>query len=117
MKPMITSIIIGHFVGDYLLQSKWMFSKKDAVNGALLAHVFVYSLSVFAFLQSFLLFSGETYDNTLLFIAINAFVHLLIDGVCSKVTKIYLKRFDYGAFFVILGLDQTLHVLTLINTL
>lgn len=114
---MITSILLGHLVGDYLLQTRWMFAHKSPFNGALLAHTFVYSLALFAFLQGFLLLSGGTYNNILSYIAINAFLHLVVDGISSKVTKLYLKRFDYGSFFVALGIDQTAHAIMLINTL
>lgn len=114
---MITSILIGHLVGDYFLQTRWMFAHKSPFNGALLAHVFVYSLSLFAFLAGFLALSGQSHDGILFYVAINAFLHLVVDGISSKVTKVYLKRFDYGSFFVALGIDQTAHMIILINTL
>jgi hypothetical protein len=113
----ITSILLGHFVGDYLLQTRWMFSNKAPFNGALLAHCVVYIFTVFFFLQTYCLLTGKVYDGILSYIAINFVLHLLLDGVVSNVTKVYLKRFDYGSFFVVLGLDQTIHVLTLVNTL
>lgn len=114
---MVTSILLGHLVGDYLLQTRWMFARKSPFNGALLAHVFVYSLALFAFLAGFLALSGQSYDDSLRYVAINAFFHLVVDGISSKVTNIYLKRFDYGSFFVALGIDQTAHAIILINTL
>lgn len=114
---MLSTILLAHLVGDYLLQTKWMFSNKSAFNRALFAHTFVYALTLFSFLHGFILITGNLYGYILQFVAINAVAHFLVDGFFSKVTKVYLKRFDYGSFFVVLGVDQTIHILTLVNTL
>jgi len=94
-----------------------MFSKKAPFNIPLLMHSVIYALTLFFFLQSWSLITKTPVPNIFYFTGINFILHFLTDGIVSNFTKIYLKRFDYGSFFVVLGLDQTIHILTLVNTL
>lgn len=102
---MIINIIILiwlHFVSDFLLQSDKMAINKSKSNKWLCLHVLIYSLP--------LLWFGW------IFAAINGFLHFITDFITSRVTtKLYANHKHW--FFVVIGLDQALHMSALILTL
>lgn len=104
----IITLIVLHFFGDYVMQTDWMATKKSSSNKVLLIHVGVYSLPLL-FMATFLGF-----ELVLVFIAINAVAHFITDWCSSRAAKIFWERNDRHNFFVILGADQTIHLLTLI---
>jgi len=46
---LLVGILLGHLVGDYLLQNKWMAVNKSASNFKCFVHVTLYTLSVLLF--------------------------------------------------------------------
>lgn len=110
--------LVLHFIGDFLLQSDWMALNKSKYNEALTAHVLVYSLMFLPF--------------GLHFWAITFALHWLTDWCTSRITSklwFVVPAGDEGAgwftydtgnkrhwFFVMIGLDQLIHALTLIWT-
>lgn len=98
----IILIIILHFISDFLLQIDWMSKNKSSNNVALIVHCIVYSLLFF--------FIGIVYA------IINGVLHFVIDYFSSRLTSKYWQTQNYRVFFIIIGLDQTLHFICLFGT-
>jgi len=111
------SLIIIHFIADFILQNDWMALNKSKNWGALSAHVGVYS-------GCFFLYSW--YDGwigyAVAFGLITFITHFITDAITSRITsrlwffKTYgdteIWRYEGGNrhyFFVMIGLDQLIH--------
>ena len=130
------SLIVAHFVGDFLLQSDWMAGNKSKNNLALASHCFVYSVIVGATIAT--VFPGMLSFSPA-WIAIVFIPHFITDAITSRITsrlwfieleKMVVvfenepKRTHYASikptrhwFFVMIGLDQVIHYVTLAYTL
>lgn len=104
MIPVKTLIIIYvlHFIADFFLQSTYMSQNKSKNPLVLLYHCSVYSIPFLWFGWKYALFAGA--------------LHFPIDFVSSKVTSYLYKRDAYHWFFVVIGLDQTIHMIILLLT-
>lgn len=91
-----------HFIADFVLQTSWMAENKSSKNFPLLVHVLVYSLPMFVFGIEFAL--------------VNLVLHFITDWVTSRWSKYYWKQGEVHNFFVVIGLDQAIHMTTLILT-
>lgn len=103
----IILIILLHFVADFLCQMRWMALGKCTSNTVLFQHIAAYS-SVF-FVASFL-----TPAFGLMFVLVNAIGHAITDWCSSRIGKWFHEQNQMYWFFATLGLDQTIHMLTLI---
>lgn len=106
---MIYALIWVHWLADFVLQTDWMAINKSKKNLVLLAHVAMYSLP-------FILFVGwnlapKDYWDFILF---NAAAHFLTDFITSRVTSKLWAKGDRHNFFVVIGLDQALHLTALV---
>jgi hypothetical protein len=125
--PVVTLLGSVHFVADFLLQSDWMALNKSKRFSALLAHVWVYTL----------VFTAAVWAVTgllpaLLFGILTFATHFITDAVTSRLTSklwfIDIVPIGHNAgydvtmkptrhwFFVVIGLDQLIHLLTLTAT-
>lgn len=98
----IIIILIIHFISDFVLQNSWMAQNKSKNNIALLSHVIVY---MFPFL-----IIGVWYA------VLNAVLHCIIDYNTSRLTSKLWSKGEVHWFFVVIGLDQTLHFICLFST-
>lgn len=101
----ITDVIILlmlHYIADFILQSNTMATRKSTSNKWLGIHVGVYS-SVFVLVSP-------------LYAIINGVIHFMVDYVSSRVASHFRKREEWHNFFMIIGLDQLIHIVTLIMT-
>jgi hypothetical protein len=99
----IYQIIWLHFVGDFILQTNNMAIRKSKSFLWLTFHVSVYAIPLLVF--------GLTYA------LINLAAHWATDAISSRVTSYLWAKNDRHNFFVVIGIDQAIHLTTLIYTL
>ena len=93
-------MFILHFFGDFVLQSDEMAQNKSTSWKWLSTHIAVYTLTLCILSPKWAL--------------INGFAHFLIDAITSRASKILYQRGDIHNFFVVIGIDQTLHYIILV---
>jgi hypothetical protein len=114
-------IMIGHWVGDFVLQSDWMARNKSRDWMALTLHVGIYSIVMtltfgiatvaLGLVVPFFLYSLATFQ------VVTFVTHWVTDYFSSKATHLLRERGDYHNMFVVIGLDQLIHYYTLILTM
>jgi hypothetical protein len=110
----LLTILVIHYVFDFVLQSHWMASNKSKSNYALTTHVSVYGVGVLLMAAfNYSLFPSMT--ALYLFWGVNCALHWITDYITSRESS---KRFgtDWHNFFSIIGFDQTIHYVTLLGT-
>ena len=100
----ILILIWLHFVADFLLQSDKVATNKNKSksNRVLTHHCFIYSLP-FVWVGVW-------------FAVVNAFLHFIVDWVTSRVTYRLFQAEERHWFFVVIGLDQAIHLTALLIT-
>lgn len=96
-------LIIGvHWVSDFVLQTDAMARGKSTSIKWLSIHVAVYTVLLFIFGWQFALINGA--------------VHWVVDFFTSKWSSYLWKKEEVHWFFVVIGLDQAIHMATLLST-
>lgn len=120
------SIVIAHYLGDWRLQTDWMATNKSkwwkSVDGlwALTLHVLIYSTTI-------ALLIGGTNLNSLKWFGITFITHWVTDAITSQFTTRWFFFRPYGEsnmwwpipenrskFFNTIGVDQSIHFITLL---
>ncbi|MBW7883240.1 MAG: DUF3307 domain-containing protein [Caldilineaceae bacterium] len=105
-------LLVGHFVGDWMLQNDWMARNKHGRWWSLpcLVHCFVYTV----IMLGALLFTGPyTYSQMLNFGLVIYISHWLIDGFdLARTWGRLINQTD--RIFVRIVVDQTMHILILV---
>jgi hypothetical protein len=114
----IVVLLAVHWFADFVLQSDKMAKEKSKSLNVLGTHVIIYMfvlwvVSLFAF--------GDPGNNDYfiaasLFALSNGTLHFLTDYVTSKATSSLFKEERIHEFFVVIGLDQALHLTALFAT-
>ena len=90
------SLIWIHFIADFMMQSDRIALNKSKSNLILLQHVAIYGI--------FLLPFG------LVFALVNTVLHFITDYCTSRATSALWKNNQRHWFFVVIGLDQAIHM-------
>ena len=111
---MIYLILWAHWVADFVLQNDSMAKGKSHSNGWLSKHIAAYSS---ALLLAVFLGTHATFPHALAYTAVNGAAHFATDYVTSRMTSKLWKQQRVHDFFVVIGLDQAIHLTTLVATL
>lgn len=98
----ILLIIWIHFVADFIFQSNYTAINKSKDNYVLLYHVIIYGV----------LFIPISFQ----YAVVNSMLHFIVDYITSRVTSILYRHDERHWFFVVIGLDQALHLTCLFVT-
>lgn len=85
-----------HFIADFVFQSDWMAMNKSKRIWPLNIHIFVYMLCLLGFGFQFALLNGV--------------LHWITDFFSSRVTSLLWAKQKRHWFFVVIGLDQAIHM-------
>ena len=96
----LMALLVSHFIGDFILQSDRLAINKSSSNSILFQHILMYSIP-------FLLFFNP------IFVLFNAVLHFMTDYTTSRVAKGFRNRGDNHNFFITIGFDQFIHMVTL----
>lgn len=99
----ISLLVITHFIADFMMQSDNMTKNKSKSNKVLLSHVSIYTIA-------FMVLVSPLYG------LVNGILHFAIDYVTSRRTARLWAEGRVHDFFVTIGFDQMLHMLSLIWT-
>lgn len=106
-------LVSSHYVGDFILQARWMADSKGKDWAVLAAHAVVYSLA----LLPWLVFSAELGSpGAQRWWALNLVAHFATDAVTSRVTSPLAEEELWWGFFAVVGADQAIHLMTLVGT-
>lgn len=113
-------IIWSHWIADFVFQLDRMARNKSKDNDALMSHIKWYTFILF--IGSLLLFKFD-FVMAGVFALVNGIIHYWVDYVTSRITsklhaqgKMGSDKFPNLGFFAVIGLDQAIHMTTLITT-
>lgn len=111
MMTQFALLLVVHWVADFVMQTHWQASNKSKRMDALVRHVGTYTAVLTV--ASVALFGIDG----LPFAAVNGGLHFATDYVTSRASSKLWAKQDWHNFFVVIGLDQLIHQLTLAATL
>lgn len=111
-------IFFGHWVGDFVAQTEYMATNKSKSYSVLGNHVFTYMACMLGviFLCDMNRALHVTPQNFFMFVCINFSGHFFTDAITSRITSELRKEERFHEFFVVIGLDQLIHMFTLTAT-
>ena len=99
----IFTLLFLHWISDFIFQSDYVAKNKSKSNKILLQHIVTYTIP-------FILLISPLYG------LINGILHFGIDYFTSRLTGKLWAAGEVHWFFVIIGLDQLLHYISLFGT-
>jgi len=110
-------IMIAHFVADFVMQTDKMAKGKSTGFYWLSQHILAYTLWLGSGVGYYyvIVVSPDPYMITG-WIILNGLLHGFVDYFTSRWTSRLWEEGRTHDFFVVIGLDQTIHILTLIGT-
>ncbi len=110
----IISILVIHFVADFVFQNDKMALNKSKSLYWLSIHVLVYTVVLFA--GSFFAFRMFSPGMVAIYALANGVLHFITDFFTSKLTSRLAQRESKHWFFVAVGFDQLVHYVCLLTT-
>ena len=114
--PTLIAVFFVHWLGDFCFQTSWQAANKSKNWYALTYHVFTYSATLAAFGVIYCLAAWKIH-SVLPWVLLNGGIHFGVDAVTSRMTAKLYKAGEIHNFFVVVGLDQFIHIVTLMLTL
>ena len=116
----ITTILLGHWLGDFVLQKNKLKPSKSKILKVrlikvikhLLPHTLLYSMVIsllMLILQICNILPILSYWNILLFFVITYITHFITDFVITLINSDLLSKNKRHKFFVSIGIDQFIH--------
>ncbi len=103
----VMSILVVHFIADFIFQSDKMALNKSKSFKWLTIHIAVYTFVISCF---FIFFFDGSLKSFFLLVGINAAAHWVTDYFSSRVSSYFWNvKKNRHVFFVVVGLDQLLH--------
>ena len=111
-------LFIVHWLFDYVFQTREIANSKWTDINKLFQHTVLYSLGPAFFTLGIVIFAGYHAKPGMItmFVFMNLVFHFLTDFFTSKATHMLWEQKKEHAFFVVLGLDQLLHITALLST-
>ncbi len=106
-------ILIGHLMGDFFSQSRKMAEKKSTHLDWLSLHALAYTVVMGGIVM---IFTGGFTVEMGMWMLVNGLLHLFTDAATSRITSHYYKKENKWAFFNTIGVDQSIHYITLVFT-
>ena len=106
------AILIIHWIADFVLQTHWQAANKSKNIDALGEHVKTYT-AVLALTVPIIMVQTITLSQWACFIVLNGLLHFLTDYHTSRASAPLFEQKKWHDFFVVIGLDQLIHQLTL----
>ena len=127
MTTIFILIIIGHFIGDFFFQSHKMSINKSKNIDYLIQHGCIYTLTLIytfciIYIALLIMYTSSVASPIILLLGIlwaitNGALHTLQDYITSKMNTWLWEHKCIHWFFTNIGLDQLIHMITLIITL
>lgn len=117
---LVVFLLFVHWVGDYVLQTRKQGNTKHTDILQLFYHVQTYSLFLIAmlFVGNLTNFMGQLNPlNILIYGTMNFLLHFTTDFFTSRAVKRLWENKQEYQTFVVMGLDQFIHVISLLATL
>lgn len=108
------ALLAVHWVADFVCQSHWMAINKSSRNDALALHVTLYTAVLLG--GTGLIVGLKPQFAVLGFAALNGALHFGTDYFTSRWSSSLWKQQRMHDFFVVIGLDQLIHQVTLAIT-
>ena len=99
----LIAVLWVHWFADFCMQTDTMAQNKSTSNKWLASHILVYTVFLLPFGWQFAL--------------VNAVAHYATDYVSSRATSYLWQKGDRHNFFVVIGIDQAMHLTVLVATM
>lgn len=116
----IVWFVCTHYIADFIFQTPWQAINKSKNNVALSLHVWSYSMLMGAFtLFYFMIMFPPGGTTAIILVAFSLspiylfLTHWITDYITSRITSKYFGSQNYHMGFVIVGLDQIIHYITI----
>lgn len=106
----VAMIVALHWVADFILQTLKQSMNKSKSNKYLTVHVATYTAMLFLMCFKLGWLNGAKWA------LVNGILHWPTDWITSRMTSRLWTKGDVHNFFVVIGFDQAVHLLTLLAT-
>ena len=105
--PALLILLFGHWLADFVCQTRWQADNKSKRLDALASHVATYGIVISPFFMAVFWFAGI--KAAAILILINVLAHFVVDFVTSRMTSAFWRAGRTHGFFIVIGADQFLH--------